>query len=63
VAEVIDWVMALVSLGDDDLRPESVDGCLGALVKYPEDFALIRRHGVEELVAAAKRAAVVELPR
>ncbi|MDT5147770.1 MAG: hypothetical protein QOC58_2415 [Mycobacterium sp.] len=45
VAETIDWVAALVSLGVADLAAESVQAALtslGALEKTPDDRTLIR---------------------
>jgi MoxR-like ATPase len=45
VAETIDWVAALVSLGVADLREDSVSAALttlGALAKTPDDRTLIR---------------------
>jgi MoxR-like ATPase len=53
VAETIDWVEALVSLGETELRPEVVDDTLGAVVKYREDLERVRDAGVPELVSAA----------
>jgi MoxR-like ATPase len=42
VAETIDWVGALVSLGVADLVDESALVSLGALAKTPDDRTLIR---------------------
>ena len=42
VAETIDWVAALVSLGVADLVDESALTSLGALAKTPDDRTLIR---------------------
>ena len=42
VAETIDWVLALVSLGVADLVDESALVSLGALAKTPDDRTLIR---------------------
>ncbi|OOK69753.1 carbon monoxide dehydrogenase D domain protein [Mycobacterium kansasii] len=45
MAETIDWVAALVSLGVADLQDESVPmalASLGALAKTPDDRTLIR---------------------
>jgi MoxR-like ATPase len=42
VAETIDWVAALVSLGVADLVDESAVMSLGALAKTPDDSSLIR---------------------
>jgi MoxR-like ATPase len=53
VAETIDWVEALVSLGETELRPDVVDDTLGAVVKYHEDLERVREAGVPELMSAA----------
>jgi len=47
VAETIDWVAALVSLGVADLVDESATMSLGALAKTPDDRTLIRDAFVE----------------
>jgi MoxR-like ATPase len=39
VAETLDWARALVTLGETDLTPASIDRSLGALLKYPDDSA------------------------
>jgi MoxR-like ATPase len=46
VAETIDWAAALVLLGADRLGPELVDVSLGSVLKYREDHALAREHGL-----------------
>lgn len=47
VAETIDWVAALVSLGAADLVDDSALASLGALAKTPDDRTLIRDAFVE----------------
>lgn len=54
VAETIDWVMAMTSLGTTELDESTVDASLGAIVKYREDAERIRSHGISDLVAMAK---------
>jgi MoxR-like ATPase len=45
VAETLDWATALVHLDKVALDPETIDGTLGALLKYQDDIARI--HGSE----------------
>lgn len=47
VAETIDWVAALVSLGAADLADDSALTSLGALAKTPDDRTLIRDAFIE----------------
>ena len=42
VAETIDWVEALSSMGVEALDPDVVDGTLGAIVKHREDLERVR---------------------
>lgn len=53
VAETIDWVLALTSLGRSQLDVASVDASLGAAVKYREDAERIRARGISEFVESA----------
>ena len=62
VAETIDWTQALVALGQEELEVGIVDATLGSVLKYHEDLERVRDRGLQELVAEAKRAPVVELP-
>ena len=55
VAETLDWVQALASLEERELDEEVVDSTLGAVLKYHEDLERVRAHGLDGLVAAAKR--------
>jgi hypothetical protein len=56
VAETLDWVQALASLEERELRPEVVDATLGTVLKYHEDIERARDAGLGDLVAGAKRA-------
>ena len=47
VAETIDWVAALVSLGAADLVDDSALASMGALAKTPDDRTLIRDAFIE----------------
>jgi MoxR-like ATPase len=55
VAETIDWVETLASLGDERLEAETIDVTLGALLKYHEDIDRVRELDVAELVSAARK--------
>jgi MoxR-like ATPase len=54
VAESIDWVQALATLGRRDLDDASVELTLGSVVKYREDAERVRGFGIERLVEAAR---------
>ena len=54
VAETIDWVRALATLGRSELDDASVDATLGSVVKYREDAERVRGFGIEQLVEAAR---------
>lgn len=54
VAETIDWAQALAVLGRGSLDAGSVTATLGTVLKYREDAERVRRHGIEELVDAAR---------
>ena len=54
VAETIDWVRALTTMGRTDLDVAAVDASLGVVVKHREDLDRVRRHGVAVLVDAAR---------
>ena len=54
VAETIDWVRALATLGRSELDDASVEATLGSVVKYREDAERVRSFGVEHLVEAAR---------
>jgi MoxR-like ATPase len=52
VAESIDWLAALCLLGYETLGTEAIDRTLGSVLKYTEDQAAIRAHGLDSLVQA-----------
>jgi MoxR-like ATPase len=58
VAETIDWAHALAALGCQELDAEVVEQTLGSVLKYHEDFDLIRDDAVAELIREARSAAV-----
>jgi MoxR-like ATPase len=53
VAETIDWAAALARLGASHLDEELVLATLGVVLKYREDQARVRAHGVADVVRAA----------
>jgi MoxR-like ATPase len=53
ISETLDWVAALVALGQERLDPQVVDQTLGILVKDPEDIESLRGERVAALVAQA----------
>jgi MoxR-like ATPase len=56
VAETIDWAQALAALGRQELDAEVVEETLGSVLKYHEDFELVRDTALQELVAEARAA-------
>jgi MoxR-like ATPase len=50
IAETLDWVDALLVLGEHDLEPGLVDDTLGAVLKYREDLDRVRDRGVASLL-------------
>ena len=53
VAETIDWAQSLAMLGATRLDERMVDATLGTILKYHEDHARVRAHGLDVLVRAA----------
>jgi MoxR-like ATPase len=53
VAETIDWAGALTRLGQDHLDERAVQATLGTILKYREDQARVREHGVAAIVETA----------
>jgi MoxR-like ATPase len=53
VAETIDWAGALTRLGQKHLDERAVQATLGTILKYREDQARVREHGVGEIVQTA----------
>jgi MoxR-like ATPase len=57
VAETIDWTQALAALGCEELDAAIVEQTLGAVLKYYEDFEMLRDEAVAALVDEARAAA------
>jgi hypothetical protein len=57
VAETIDWAHALAALGCEELDAAVVEQTLGSVLKYHEDFELVRDDTVAELLREARAAA------
>ena len=57
VAETIDWAHALAALGCERLDATVVEQTLGSVLKYHEDFELVRDDTVAELLREARAAA------
>jgi MoxR-like ATPase len=57
VAETVDWAHALTALGRQELDAQVVEQTLGSVLKYYEDFELVRDDEVARLVARARAAA------
>ncbi|HEY3766061.1 MAG TPA: MoxR family ATPase [Gaiellales bacterium] len=56
VAETIDWIQALVALGQSELDAGVVDATLGSVLKHHEDIELVRDAHLSRLVARAREA-------
>jgi MoxR-like ATPase len=56
VAETIDWIQALVALGQSELDGGVVEATLGSVLKHHEDIELVRDGYLERLVAQAREA-------
>ena len=56
VAETIDWIQALVALGQAELDAEVVDATLGTVLKHHEDIELVRDGRLPKLLAHAREA-------
>jgi len=56
VAETIDWIQALVALGQSELDAGVVDATLGSVLKHHEDIELVRDGRLATLVAQAREA-------
>jgi MoxR-like ATPase len=54
VAETIDWAQALAALGRQELDAAVVEATLGSVLKYHEDFELVRDTALLELVEEAR---------
>jgi MoxR-like ATPase len=53
IAETLDWVAALTALDRTALDPETVDDTLGAILKYQDDIAAVRKRGVRAVLEQA----------
>jgi hypothetical protein len=58
VAETIDWTHALSALGREELDAAVVEETLGSVLKYHEDFDLLRDGALSQLVEEARAARV-----
>jgi MoxR-like ATPase len=56
VAETIDWIQALVALGQEELDAGVVDATLGSVLKHHEDIELVREGYLTRLVGQAREA-------
>jgi MoxR-like ATPase len=56
VAETIDWAQALAALGRQELDAATVEETLGSVLKYHEDFELVRDSALVQLVEEARAA-------
>jgi MoxR-like ATPase len=53
VAETLDWAAALIALEQSDLRQETVDATLGAILKHQEDVAKVSGDMAGKLIEVA----------
>lgn len=51
IAETLDWIAVLTALDRSELDAATVDDTLGALLKYQDDIAAVRKQGVEQLIS------------
>ena len=54
VADTIDWALALIAMGSNDLDSEVVDATLGCILKYKEDIEKIQEDGVPQVIEKAR---------
>ncbi len=54
VAETIDWALALMAMGSDELDSGTVDATLGCILKYKEDIEKIQEDGVPQFIEKAR---------
>jgi len=54
VAETIDWALALITMGSEDLDPAVVDATLGCILKYKEDIEKIQEDGIPQVIEKAR---------
>jgi MoxR-like ATPase len=55
VAETLDWTEALVTLGAEELHLPLVEDTLGLLLKYQDDFEMVRKGHAQRLLEQAKQ--------
>ncbi|MGH2447409.1 MAG: AAA family ATPase [Chloroflexota bacterium] len=53
VAETLDWTRALIALGQNELRQETVDDSLGVILKNQEDVARVQGETARNLLIGA----------
>ena len=63
IAETLDWADALVQLDQIALDPTTIDGTLGALLKYQDDIAKIRGSEAARILEEVKLQISVSQPR
>jgi MoxR-like ATPase len=51
IAETLDWVMALMALGKEELDVQAVRETMGCIVKYYEDLKQLKDSGMEDLLS------------
>ena len=54
IAETLDWARALLSLGIEELAPESVEATLGCILKYRGDTEKLLQLGLQPMVERAR---------
>ncbi len=54
IAETIDWAKALISLGVEELSPETIDDTLCCILKYKNDQEKISENDMQKLIALTK---------
>ncbi len=54
VAETLDWMAALVALGQTKLDPGIVEETLGVILKYRDDVEKVRKQEVESMLARTR---------
>ena len=52
IAETLDWVMALMALGKEELDAGAVRETLGCIFKYHQDLKQLEEYGVENLLSS-----------
>jgi len=63
IAETLDWIGALMSLGEDELGADVVDATLGAVLKHHDDLERVREGGLEDLLDETRREAAAAARR